>query len=59
MAKKVTPVEQKKMWELYKELGSYAAVGRKMRRNADTVSRHIKIYETAFSVAAAMEEAKK
>lgn len=57
-AKRVTPQEQKKMWELYKKLGTYTAVARKLHRNPDTVSRHIKIYETAFTVAAALEEAK-
>jgi DNA-binding transcriptional ArsR family regulator len=57
-AKRVTPQEQKKMWELYKKLGSYAAVARKMKRSPDTVSRHIKVYEAAYLVAAAMEEAK-
>lgn len=46
------------MWELYQQLGSYKAVARKLKRNPDTVSRHIKIYEAAYLVAAAIEEAK-
>lgn len=58
-AKRVTPQEQKKMWELYKKLGNYAAVARKLKRSPDTVSRHIKVYEAAYLVAAAMEEANK
>ena len=56
--RRVSPPEQQHMWELYQQLGSYKAVARKLKRNPDTVSRHIKIYEAAYLVAAAIEEAK-
>jgi hypothetical protein len=48
---KVTRKEIKRMWELYQELGSYSAVGKKMRRSRDTVSRYVTQYETAVGVA--------
>lgn len=48
---KVTKKEVAKMWALYQELGSYAAVAKKLRRNPDTVSRHIAKYEAAQIVA--------
>ena len=54
MAKKGTKVSKKeelRMWELYQQLGSYTAVAKKMRRHADTVSRHVQIYEAALAVA--------
>lgn len=51
---KVTQREKKRMWELYQQLGSYAAVGKKMRRNPDTVSRYVQEYERGLSVAQAI-----
>jgi DNA-binding CsgD family transcriptional regulator len=48
---KVTPREKKRMWELYQQLNSYKAVAKKMKRSPDTVSRHVKEYEIAVSVA--------
>lgn len=42
------------MWELYQELGSYTKVGKKMRRNADTVSRYVQEYESSMKVAHAI-----
>lgn len=51
---KVTQREKKKMWELYQTLGSYTKVGKKMRRNPDTVSRYVQEYERTLSVAQAI-----
>ncbi len=48
---RVTQKEKEKMWQLYQQLGSFKAVAKKMRRNADTVSRHVKEYEAAVSAA--------
>lgn len=48
---KVSRQEQRRMWELYQELGSYKLVAKKLRRSPDTVSRHVKVYETALGVA--------
>ena len=42
-APRVTPAEIVEMQRLYKELGTYAAVGRKMGRSANTVSRYIQM----------------
>ncbi len=42
-APRVTPQEIIEMQRLYKELGTYAAVGRKMGRSANTVARYIKM----------------
>lgn len=43
MAARVTPAEFEEMHRLYNELGSYAAVGRKMGRSGSTVARYIKM----------------
>ena len=51
MSKKVTEKEKQKMWELYQKLGSYTKVAKKMRRNPDTVSRHVQTYEAAVRAA--------
>ena len=51
---RVTQREKKKMWELYQELGSYTKVGKKMRRNPDTVSRYVQEYECSLKVAQAI-----
>ena len=40
--KRVTPQEVDKMYKLYSELGTYAAVARKMNRSPDTVARYVK-----------------
>lgn len=55
---KVSEKEKRKMWELYQEYGCYAIVAKKMRRSRDTVSRHVKIYETALGVAQIMTDKK-
>ena len=51
---KVLQKEKKKMWELYQQYGSYTKVGKKLRRNADTVSRYVQEYERSLSVAQAI-----
>lgn len=43
MARRVTPQEIVEMNRLYAELGSYAAVGRKLGRSGSTVARYIKL----------------
>lgn len=46
MARRVTPQEIVEMNRLYAELGSYAAVGRKLGRSGSTVARYIKLEGT-------------
>ena len=46
MARRVTPQEIVEMSRLYAELGSYAAVGRKLGRSGSTVARYIKLEGT-------------
>lgn len=46
MARRVTPQEIVEMNRLYDELGSYAAVGRKLGRSGSTVARYIKLEGT-------------
>lgn len=48
---KVSQQEKKKMWELYQQLRSFKAVGKRLRRSPDTVSRYVHEYETALGVA--------
>lgn len=47
---RVTQKEKMKMWQLYKELGSYKAVAKKVRRCPDTVARYVREYEIAAGV---------
>ena len=51
MAKRVTQKEKEKMWQMYQQLGSFAKVAKKMRRNPDTVSRYVREYEAAVGAA--------
>jgi len=46
MARRVTPQEIVEMNRLYAELGSYAAVGRKIGRSGSTVARYFKLEGT-------------
>lgn len=48
---RVTQKEKEKMWQLYQQLGSFKAVAKKMRRCPDTISRYVREYEAAISVA--------
>ena len=50
-ARRVTPQEREKMWELYKKLGSYTKVAAKLNRSPATVSRHVHEYEAAVNTA--------
>lgn len=43
---RVTPAEIAKMVELYEQLGSYKAVAERLRRNPQTVARHIQAGKT-------------
>ena len=45
-ARRVTPQEIVEMNRLYAELGSYAAVGRKIGRSRSTVARYVKLEGT-------------
>ena len=45
-ARRVTPQEIVEMNRLYAELGSYAAVGRKLGRSGSTVARYVKLEGT-------------
>lgn len=42
-APRVRPAEVVEMQRLYKELGTFAAVGQKMGRSANTVARYVKM----------------
>ena len=42
MGKPVLPEEKQLMYDLYQELKSYTAVGKKLRRSPDTVSKYVK-----------------
>lgn len=46
MARRVTPQEIVEMNRIYAELGSYAAVGRKIGRSGSTVARYVKLEGT-------------
>lgn len=46
MARRVTPQEIVEMNRLYAELGSYAAVGRKLGRSGSTVARYVQLEGT-------------
>ena len=48
---RVTQKEKEKMWQMYKQLGSFTKVAKKMRRNPDTVSRYVREYEAAVGAA--------
>lgn len=56
MATRVTPQEIVEMNRLYAQLGSYAAVGRKIGRSGSTVARYIKLKGTPKIVAHTFKE---
>lgn len=56
MATRVTPQEIVEMNRLYTQLGSYAAVGRKIGRSGSTVARYIKLKGTPKIVAHTFKE---
>ena len=48
---RVTQKEKEKMWQMYQQLGSFAKVAKKMRRDPSTVSRYVHEYEAAVGAA--------
>ena len=54
-APRVTPTEVVEMQRLYRELGTYTAVARKMNRSADTVSRYVQMKGVPRSIRIAVE----
>jgi len=54
-APRVTPKEIVKMIRLYKELGTYAAVGRKIGRSPGTVSKYVQMRDVPLNMKLAVE----
>lgn len=54
-APRVTPQEVIKMQQLYRELGNYAAVGRKLNRSGSTVAKYIKMQGVPQAIRIAVE----
>ena len=54
-APRVTPAEIVEMQRLYRELGTYAAVARRMKRSADTVSRYVQMKGVPRNIRIAVE----
>lgn len=52
---RVTPKEIVEMQRLYRELGTYAAVARKMKRSPDTVARYVKMRGVPHDIRIAVE----
>ncbi len=57
MASRITPQEIVRMNQLYAQLGTYAAVARKMGRSASAVARYIKLEGTPKPVKQAFNNA--
>ena len=55
----VSEKEAQRMWDLYQKLGTYTAVAKRMRRSAETVSRHVVRVEASIGTAKSMFEAQK
>lgn len=54
-APRVSPTEIVEMKRLYRELGTYAAVARKVKRSPDTVSRYVKMKDVPRNIRIAVE----
>ena len=54
-APRVTPQEVVEMHRLYKQLGTYAAVGRKIGRSGSTVARYIKMQNVPQAIRIAVQ----
>ena len=54
-APRVTPAEIIEIQRLYKELGNYAAVGRKVGRSGNTVSRYVQMKGISQNIRLAVE----
>lgn len=48
---RVTQQEKERMWQLFQDGNSFVKIGKKLRRNPDTVSRYVREYEAAVSAA--------
>ena len=55
---RVTQKEKAKMWQLFQDGNSFVKIGKKMRRNPDTVSRYVHEYEAAVGAASVVINAK-
>lgn len=55
---RVTQKEKEKMWQLFQDGNSFVKIGKKMRRNPDTVSRYVHEYEAAVGAASVVINAK-
>lgn len=54
-APRVSPTEIVEMQRLYRELGTYAAVARKMKRSPETVSRYVQMKGVPRNIRMAVE----
>lgn len=54
-APRVSPTEIVEMQRLYRELGTYAAVARKMKRSPETVARYVKMRGVPSNIRIAVE----
>lgn len=54
-APRVSPAEIVEMQRLYRELGTYAAVARKMKRSPETVARYVKMRGVPRNIRIAVE----
>ena len=54
-ALRVSPTEIVEMQRLYRELGTYAAVARKMKRSPETVSRYVQMKGVPQNIKIAIE----
>lgn len=55
-APRVTPAEIIEMQRLYKELGTYAAVGKKVGRSGNTVSKYVQMKGVSQNIRLAVEK---
>lgn len=55
MAPRVTPAEVIQMQQLYRELGNYEAVGRKLDRSGSTVAKYVKMQGVPQAIRLAVE----
>lgn len=58
-ARHITPQEVVEMHRLYKELGTYAAVAKKIGRSASSVSRYIQMKNVPLAIRIAVENLSK
>lgn len=54
-APRVSPTEIVEMQRLYRELGTYAAVARRMKRSPETVSRYVQMKGVPRNIRMAVE----